>query len=276
MAEFGENLKRVREQKGLTQQTLADNLYVTRQAVSRWEGGSRYPDLMTAKKMAQFLEVSLDDLLSDDDMKLYVEKNAILENTTAKRAQLILLSLAFMSVLFLSIIQVTNFYFTEGNILVYNSETPKYFLLTILFGISVVYALFDRLNVKTTLLIYSSYFGISILVGLMSVFSMPEGTSPALFAGAIALNICCLLVCIRFFAGSKMTSPIPVYIVSGVYALSGSISFFSGVFSEIPTYLHRNLFMMESIFALLGNLIMLTLLAVMAYSLHRKRKLSTK
>ena len=59
LAEFGENLKRVREQKGLTQQTLADNLYVTRQAVSRWEGGSRYPDLMTAKKMAQFLEVRM-------------------------------------------------------------------------------------------------------------------------------------------------------------------------------------------------------------------------
>ena len=66
MAEFGENLKNVREQKGYTQQTLADHLYVTRQAVSRWEGGSRYPDLMTAKKMAQFLEVSLDELVYDN------------------------------------------------------------------------------------------------------------------------------------------------------------------------------------------------------------------
>ena len=75
MAEFGENLKRVREEKGVTQQTLADYLYVTRQAISRWEGGSRYPDLMTAKKMAQYFEISLDELLSDDDMKLYAEKN---------------------------------------------------------------------------------------------------------------------------------------------------------------------------------------------------------
>ena len=80
MAEFGENLKRIREEKGLTQQTLADYLFVTRQAVSRWEGGSRYPDLMTAKKMSQFLEVSLDELLSDDDLKSYVEKNAILDS----------------------------------------------------------------------------------------------------------------------------------------------------------------------------------------------------
>lgn len=41
MAEFGEQLRKAREAKGITQQTLAEKLYVTRQAVSRWEcGGS--------------------------------------------------------------------------------------------------------------------------------------------------------------------------------------------------------------------------------------------
>lgn len=138
MAEFGENLKNVREQKGYTQQTLADHLYVTRQAVSRWEGGSRYPDLMTAKKMAQFLEVSLDDLLTDDDMKLYAEKNAIIENPTAKRGQLILLSLAFMSTLLTCIMLITPL-FSSGTILFihffskkradkyYDSDSPGYY-----------------------------------------------------------------------------------------------------------------------------------------------------
>lgn len=97
MAEFGENLKRVREEKGITQQTLADYLYVTRQAVSRWEGGSRYPDIMTAKKISQYLEVSLDDLLSDDDMKLYAEKSEILDTPVSKRIQIVLMALAFMT-----------------------------------------------------------------------------------------------------------------------------------------------------------------------------------
>lgn len=275
MAEFGENLKRVREQKGLTQQTLADHLYVTRQAVSRWEGGSRYPDLMTAKKMAQFLEVSLDDLLTDEDMKLYAEKNAILESATAKRAQMILLSLAFMSVLFLSIIQLTNFYFADGTILVYNSETPKYFLLTILLGIGVCYALFDRLNARTTLLIYGTYFGISLLIGLINVFTLPTGTSPVIFIAAIALNLVCLILCVRFFEGKKMTSPVPVYVACVVYALVGSFGFLWSVFSGIPVHDYRNL-LMESIFAQLENLVMLGLLVVMAYMLHRKRKLSVK
>ena len=63
MAEFGENIRKAREKLGITQQTLADRLYVTRQAVSRWENGSRYPDLLTAKRLADFLKVSLDDLV---------------------------------------------------------------------------------------------------------------------------------------------------------------------------------------------------------------------
>ena len=73
MVEFGEQLRRVREEKGMTQQSLAEQLYVTRQAVSRWECGDRYPDLLTTKKISQILEVSLDDLLSGKEMEKVVE-----------------------------------------------------------------------------------------------------------------------------------------------------------------------------------------------------------
>ena len=275
MAEFGENLKRVREEKGLTQQTLADNLYVTRQAVSRWEGGSRYPDLMTAKKMAQFLEVSLDDLLTDDDMKLYAEKNAILESATAKRGQLILLSLAFMSLLFLSIVQLTNFYFEDGRVLVYNSETPKYFLLTILLGISLVYALLDRINAKTALMIYGSYFGISILLGLSNVFTLPEGISPVPLTIHLVLYFGCLLFCVRFFSGKGRMSPIPVYVVAGAYAIIRSITCVTALFREAAVDTYNNP-RMDITLSLLECLIMIALLVVMTYTLHRKRKLSAK
>ena len=47
MEEFGQKLREVRIAKGYTQQTLAEKLYVTRQTVSRWESGNRYPDLET-------------------------------------------------------------------------------------------------------------------------------------------------------------------------------------------------------------------------------------
>lgn len=77
--EFGENLKIAREKKGITQQSLADELYVTRQAVSKWECGSRYPDLLTTKCIANKLGVTIDSLLSDDEMINYSEKQGITE-----------------------------------------------------------------------------------------------------------------------------------------------------------------------------------------------------
>ncbi len=79
MAEFGEQLKRAREAKGMTQQTLAEKVYVTRQTVSRWESGDRYPDLLTLKKLSSVLGVSTDTLLDDEEMPTLVEKTAIIE-----------------------------------------------------------------------------------------------------------------------------------------------------------------------------------------------------
>ena len=75
MVEFGEQLRRAREGKGMTQQSLAEQLYVTRQSVSRWECGDRYPDLLTTKKISQILDVSLDDLLAGKDMVIGRKKS---------------------------------------------------------------------------------------------------------------------------------------------------------------------------------------------------------
>ena len=65
---LSDNIKKLREEKNLTQQQLADKLYVSRQTICRWENGSRCPDLITAKKLALELGVSMDDLVSDEDM----------------------------------------------------------------------------------------------------------------------------------------------------------------------------------------------------------------
>ena len=85
MVEFGEQLRKAREAKGLTQQTLAEQLFVTRQAVSKWECGERYPDLPTTKKISEALDVSLDDLLSGKDMNKVIERNSIVDNNLAEK-----------------------------------------------------------------------------------------------------------------------------------------------------------------------------------------------
>ena len=83
MVEFGEQLRKAREEKGMTQQTLAEQLFVTRYAVSKWECGERYPDLPTTQKIAEVLDVSLDDLLSGKDMAKAVEINPVVEKKSA-------------------------------------------------------------------------------------------------------------------------------------------------------------------------------------------------
>lgn len=97
MVEFGEQLKRAREEKGMTQQSLAEQLYVTRQSVSRWECGDRYPDLLTTKKISQILEVSLDDLLSGEEMEKVVERNPVIENKVANNIMIALYAFIVLS-----------------------------------------------------------------------------------------------------------------------------------------------------------------------------------
>lgn len=80
MAEFGEQLRKAREAKGITQQTLAEALYVTRQTVSRWESGNRFPDILTTKRLAEFLDISVGELVAAEKPKVIVERNPVIEN----------------------------------------------------------------------------------------------------------------------------------------------------------------------------------------------------
>ena len=99
MVEFGEQLRRAREAKGMTQQSLAEQLYVTRQSVSRWECGDRYPDLITTKKISQILDVSLDDLLSGKEMTKVVERNPVVENKAVNNIMIVVYALVVLSYL---------------------------------------------------------------------------------------------------------------------------------------------------------------------------------
>ncbi len=60
---FGNNLKLIRKEKNLTQEQLAEMLEVSRQAVSKWESDSGYPETEKLLMMAEKLDVSLDFLM---------------------------------------------------------------------------------------------------------------------------------------------------------------------------------------------------------------------
>ena len=73
--EFNEKLQELRKQKGLTQEELAEQLYVSRTAISKWESGRGYPNIESLKAIAKFFSVTVDELLSSDEILTIAEEN---------------------------------------------------------------------------------------------------------------------------------------------------------------------------------------------------------
>jgi transcriptional regulator with XRE-family HTH domain len=61
---FSDTLKKLRTEKGLSQQQLADRMYVTRSTVARWEIGSRLPDAAMIARLSEVLDTDVNFLLS--------------------------------------------------------------------------------------------------------------------------------------------------------------------------------------------------------------------
>ena len=66
--EFNEKLRELRKGKSLTQEELAEALYVSRTAVSKWESGRGYPNIDSLKEISRFFSVSIDELVTPDEI----------------------------------------------------------------------------------------------------------------------------------------------------------------------------------------------------------------
>ncbi|MCR5223771.1 MAG: helix-turn-helix domain-containing protein, partial [Bacilli bacterium] len=66
---IGHFIAKLRKEKNLTQQELADQLYVTDRAVSHWENGRRLPDISLLKNISDILGVSVNELISGEKFK---------------------------------------------------------------------------------------------------------------------------------------------------------------------------------------------------------------
>ena len=72
--EFGEKLQELRKEKGLTQEELAESLYVSRTAVSKWESGRGYPSIDSLREISAYFAVSIDELLSGEKLISLAER----------------------------------------------------------------------------------------------------------------------------------------------------------------------------------------------------------
>ena len=71
--EFNEKLQKLRKERGITQEELAAELYVSRTAISKWESGRGYPNIDSLKAISEFFSVSVDDLLSSNKLLVIAE-----------------------------------------------------------------------------------------------------------------------------------------------------------------------------------------------------------
>ena len=90
---LGDNIKRIRKSKGLTQNQLSEKLEVAEVTIRKWENGEREPNLETIRKIANTLEVPLGELIEKEDSKIILEEMGQLSESISNRMQNMLSSL---------------------------------------------------------------------------------------------------------------------------------------------------------------------------------------
>lgn len=74
MSQFSRQLKTIRLAKNLSQDALAEQLFISRQSISKWENGDATPDLENLIKLAEIFDISLDELVLGKKPEKIVER----------------------------------------------------------------------------------------------------------------------------------------------------------------------------------------------------------
>ena len=130
---FGKTLAKLRKERKLTQQELADLLNVTNKTISKWETNTTAPDIDTLKRISQVLKVPVDVLLGNSKLTVTDSHN---KRKLTKKKLILLLSLLLVSIFFIyymianfilntksySLISGDDRFTIEGNITVDNKQ----------------------------------------------------------------------------------------------------------------------------------------------------------
>lgn len=285
--EFGEKMKRLREEKGMTQQTMAEQLYVTRQAISRWECGARYPDLLTAKKIAQILEVSIDELVSGEELQKNIEREPILARPVENIFQTVLYAVAAAAYFLMCVFSIYSFLTLEklagtpaGEVSIVSVCTGLGYVLNFaILLLGLVGSAKNKLTVKRTGYIMATTYLVEVLqfVGTMVEMCIKENGSMTLIGGITEWLVefvipLAFALCILLYFGDKRKY-ISYWVIWGICAVNlwewGNM---------LRIWLPRAT---DSGFAvrmvhLMGKTGIVVLLGYQAYILHKKRKKGVK
>ena len=73
--EFSEKLQELRKSRSMTQEELAEALFVSRTAISKWESGRGYPSIDSLKEISRYFSVTIDELICSDEMIALAEND---------------------------------------------------------------------------------------------------------------------------------------------------------------------------------------------------------
>lgn len=192
--EFGEKLCELRKNKGLTQEELAQALYVSRTAISKWELGRGYPSIDSLKEISGFFSVSIDDLLSGEKIISIAEK----ENKSNMKSICDLL-LGICDILYFALI-VLPLYSNPAGERIYAVNLFVY-LERISFNHMVYWTVFSALPIIGAAKILLSYFKIAKGQKTLTVVSMLFGILTVLLLAltreAYAISVSFLLLVMK-------------------------------------------------------------------------------
>lgn len=274
--EFGEKLRNLREKNGMTQQTLAEQLYVTRQAVSRWECGARYPDLLMTKKIADIFAVSMDELVSGEEAKRDTEKEKVLAAPLSGSVQTVLYGISASTWLLCAVFCFIPIFVPgkESASAVEGSDAALMILATIwncaraaaLCG-GLCLSLLGKLNAKRTGIVLGSLYLLDMCFllarGIVTGAYMVDWLEAMLEGAAMAIVY-------FFFTAKKSVTPVGIYLLAAMQLRSALV-----VIPSLPDELRTQEAVALLMVRILGGISLGCLLILQAYTLNKKRKVAS-
>lgn len=97
---IGDKLKKARMDKNMTQEEVAEKIFVSRQSISNWENNKTYPDIGNVIALSDLYQISLDELLKgSDNFMIHLEESTDIVRSNKKLMALIVVALIAMIVM---------------------------------------------------------------------------------------------------------------------------------------------------------------------------------
>ncbi len=175
--EFNEKLQELRLKKGLTQEELAAALFVSRTAVSKWESGRGYPNIESLKDIAKFFSVTVDELLSSDELLSIAEEDKKCANRGYRDLVFALLDIASLLLLFLPLFADRSGEIIESaSLLALNSVSA--YIKALYFGFVTVSALWGIFTLAAKMPFSGLKWGISLALGVVGILLFTLSLQP--------------------------------------------------------------------------------------------------